>query len=85
MQPTIQSNKSVLPRLERQKNTLAKKVLSIKDEETIALLSSYFQDLVSTKRITKAQYNRELDAAEKAVNEGEFVTNEQVMKEMKKW
>jgi hypothetical protein len=85
MHPTTESRKPILPRLEKQKSTLAKKVLSIKDENTIELLLSYYQDLISTKRITKAQYNRELKAAEKSVNEGNFVTNEQVMKEMKKW
>jgi hypothetical protein len=49
------------------------------------LLAAYYQDLISTKRITKAQYNKELELAEKSVNEGKFVTNAQVMKEMKKW
>jgi hypothetical protein len=80
MQPTTKSRKPTLPGLEKQKSTLAKKVLSIKDEETIALLSSYYQDLISTKRISKAQYNKELEAAEKSVNEGNFVTNERVLR-----
>ena len=85
MHPITESRKLTLPRLEKQKSTLAKKVLSIKDEETIELLAAYYQDLISTKRISKAQYNKELELAEKAVNEGKFVTHEQVMKEMKKW
>lgn len=85
MHPTTESRKPILVKLEKQKSTLAKKVLSIKDEETIALLSSYYQDLISTKRITKAQYNKELELAEKSVNEGKFVTNEEVIMEMKKW
>lgn len=85
MHPATENRKHILPRLEKQKSRLAKKVLSIKDEETIALLLSYYQDLTSTKRITKAQYNEELELAEKRVNEGKFVSNEQVMKEMKKW
>jgi hypothetical protein len=39
----------------------------------------------SLKRILKAQYNKELDEAEKRVRADKFVTNEQVIKEMKKW
>ena len=85
MQPVTESRKPALPRLEKQKSTLAKKVLSIKDEETIELLAAYYQDLISTKRISRAQYNKEIELAEKSVNEGKFVTNSQVMKEMKRW
>lgn len=85
MHTVTENRKSSLQKLEKQKSTLAKKVLSIKDEETIELLLLYYQDLISTKRITKAQYNKELELAEKHVNEGKFVSNEQVMKEMKKW
>ncbi len=85
MHTVTENRKSALPKLEKQKSTLAKKVLSIKDEETIELLLLYYQDLISTKRITKAQYNKELELAERSVNEGKFVSNEQVIKEMKKW
>jgi hypothetical protein len=81
----VENRKTGTQKFEKQKNTLAKKVLSIQDENTILLLSYYIQDLTTTKRITKAQYNKEMDEAEKRVKTGKFVTNEQVMKEMKKW
>jgi hypothetical protein len=79
-------NKDIdVKRFEKQKNTLVKKVLSTKDADIILLLSSYFQDLTSAKRISKAQYNKEIEEAERRVKAGKFVTNKQVMEEMKKW
>ena len=72
-------------KIEKQKDALVKKVLSIKDENTVALLLSYYQELAYIKRISKAQYNKEMEEAEKRVKAGKFLTNEQVMKAMKKW
>jgi hypothetical protein len=43
------------------------------------------QKEVRIKRISKARYNKELEEAEKRVKAGNFLTNEQVMKDMKKW
>ncbi|HTA26620.1 MAG TPA: hypothetical protein VK809_02445 [Bacteroidia bacterium] len=85
MAVTVESKNIGIKKFEKQKNTLAKKVLSIKDEDTVRLVLYYIEDLNSTKRITKAQYNKEIEEAEKRVKAGKFVTNEQVMKEMKKW
>jgi hypothetical protein len=36
------------------------------------------------KRISKEQYNKEIDEAIARIRSGKFVTHEQVMKEMKK-
>lgn len=77
--------KPALPKLEKQKSVFAKKVLSIKDENILELLLSYYQDLTSSKRVTRAQYNKEIEASEKRVKGGKFVTNKQVMNEMKSW
>jgi len=85
MAVAIENRKTDVQKFERQKNTLAKKVLSIKDQNIILLLSYYIQDLTTSKRITKAQYNKEMEEAEKRVKAGKFITNEEVMKEMKKW
>jgi hypothetical protein len=85
MAVSIERNKTGITEFEKQKNALAKKVVSVKDENTISLLLSYYRDLTSVKRITKTQYNKEIEEAEKRVKAGKFVTNEQVMKEMKKW
>ena len=85
MAVAVENRKSDIQKFEKQKNTLAKKVLSIKDQDTISLLLYYVQDLTAVKRITKAQYNKEIEEAEKRVKSGKFITNEQVMKEMKKW
>jgi hypothetical protein len=85
MAVAIENKKSGIQKFERQKNTLAKKVMSIKDESTVMLLLSYYQDLTAAKRISRTQYNKEIEEAEKRVKAGKFVTNEQVMDDMKKW
>ncbi|MCS3797057.1 hypothetical protein [Niastella sp. OAS944] len=39
----------------------------------------------STERVTIEQYNREIDEAVERIENGEFVTMEELLKEMKKW
>lgn len=39
----------------------------------------------STERISIEQYNRELDEAIERIEKGEFVTMEELLKEMKTW
>lgn len=78
--------KTILQTVEEEKNELAIKVLSLKDKELVHSFNLLFDDLTAgTKRITKTQYNKEIDAAVKRVRSGKFVSNDQIMKEMDKW
>ena len=52
-------------------------------KKSVARLIKSF--LKSDKRITKKQYNSEIDAAEKRITAGEFLTHEQVRKSSEKW
>jgi vacuolar-type H+-ATPase subunit D/Vma8 len=38
-----------------------------------------------TKRITRKQYNKELDEAVARIESGDFVTHEDALKELSKW
>ena len=72
--------------VEKEKNELALKLLSLNERSVIHSLTLIFDDLTNaTKRTSKAQYNKEIDAAVKRVRSGKSVSNEQVMDEMDKW
>ena len=82
MSAVIGKRKTILQTVEEEKNELAIKLLSLKDKtivHTIKLTAA------TTKKTTKAQYNKEIDAAVKRVRSGKSVSNEQVMNKMEKW
>lgn len=85
--PTIvEKKKKNLQSVEEEKNELAIKLLSLKDKAIVHIFKLIFDDLtLATKKTTKAQFNREIDAAVKRVRSGKSVSNEQVMNEMDKW
>ena len=39
----------------------------------------------STKRISRKQYDKELEEAEKRIDEGKYKTHEQALKVLSKW
>jgi type II secretory pathway component PulF len=52
----------------------------------VHILKLIFDDLtVTKKKVTKAHYNKEIDAAVKRVRSGKSLSNEQVMSKMDKW
>ena len=51
-------------------------------KSVVSLIKSF---LKSDKRITKKQYNAEIEAAEKRIAKGEYLTHEQVKKNSEKW
>lgn len=68
-----------------EKNELAIKVLSLTDKALVHTLKLIFEDLTTVKKVSRAQYNREIKAAVKRVKRGKFISNEDVMKEMEGW
>ncbi|MBK6522744.1 MAG: hypothetical protein KBG47_02800 [Bacteroidia bacterium] len=85
MAATLDKNKLTAYTVEAEKNELAIKLLSLKDKNIVHTINLIFDDLTSVKRTTKAQYNKEIDAAVKRVRGGRSVSNDEVMKEMEKW
>jgi hypothetical protein len=86
MAVAVEKKKSVLQTVEEEKNELAIKLLSLKDKAIVHAFKIIFDDLTTTtKKTTKAQYNKDIDAAVKRVRGGKSVSNDQLMKEMDKW
>lgn len=78
--------KTILQTMEEEKNQLAIKLLSLKDKVIVHTIKLIVDDLTySTKKTTKAQYNKEIDAAVKRVRNGKSVSNDFVINEMEKW
>ena len=86
MAVVIDKKKKILQSVEEEKNELAIKLLSLKDKAVVHVLKLIFDDLTeTTKKTSKAQYNKEIDAAVKRVCAGKSISNEQVMNEMDMW
>ena len=52
----------------------------------LSFIKSFFStEEKTTKRISKKQYNKEIDAAVKRIANGQFLTQEEAEKEMDKW
>lgn len=86
MTTILEKKKKNLQTVEEEKNELAIKLLSLKDKAIVHELKLIFDDLTHiSKKTTKVQYNKEIDAAVKRVRSGKSVSNDQVMNEMDKW
>ncbi len=89
MRAVLVKNKTILQSVDDEKNELAIKLLSLKDQSMIHTFKLIFDDLMSaakkTKRTTKATYNKDVDAAIKRVRSGKSISNDDVMNEMDKW
>jgi hypothetical protein len=89
MSVALEKKKAILQTIEAEKNELAIKLLSLKDQSIVHTFRIIFDDLTGlskkTKRISKSKYNKEIDAAVKRVRSGKSVSHEAVMNEMEKW
>ena len=87
MSTLLQKKKTLIQTVEEEKNELAIKLLSLKDKSIVHTINLIVDDLISsvTKKTTKAQYNKEIEAAVKRVRAGKSVSNDEVMREMQKW
>lgn len=54
-------------------------------QSIIGMIKSFLQPEEKEQRISIAQYNKELDEAMARIDAGDFVTHEDVLKEMDKW
>lgn len=55
-------------------------------ETLLEMIKSFLKpDNGSTERISVEQYNKELQEANERIEKGEFVTMEELLKEMKTW
>jgi hypothetical protein len=52
----------------------------------LAMMKSFLDKSIdNTKRISVAQYNKELEEAEKRIESGQFITQESLREEAKEW
>ena len=59
--------------------SVLKKINRILDKEVIVAYT------VEGKPLTKEQYNKELEAGEKEIEAGNYITHEELIKESEKW
>ena len=88
MPTTLERNEAKKQSVDEEKNELAIKLLSLKDQSIVHTFKVMLDDLLNVSkktRTTKAQYNKEIEVAVKRVRSGKSVSNEEVMKEMEKW
>ncbi len=57
----------------------------VQKRSLLSMMKSFIGGKENTKRVSIAQYNRELDAAEERINRGQFVTQDSLRKEAEKW
>ena len=61
-------------------------LLSEKQQSLILeMVKSFLNVDTGTKRISKKQYNKELDEAIARIEKGDFLTNDEALKELSKW
>lgn len=58
----------------------------VQKESVLTMVKSFLDKSEDkTRRISVKQYNKELEEAEKRINEGEYITHESLKAEAKKW
>jgi len=86
MPALVEKKKTIVQTVEEEKNELAIRLLSLKDKAVIHAFKVIFDNLTATtKKTTKALYNKEINAAVKRVRSGKSVSNDQMLNEMDKW
>lgn len=66
--------------------TIIYPLLSAKQQSLVLEMIKNFLNVdISTKRITRKQYNKEINDAVKQIEIGILVTNKDAMKELSKW
>ncbi len=83
MAAILEKRKTLIQTVEEEKNELAIKLLSLKDKSMVHINKLIVDDLTSTvaKKTTKAQYNKEIDAAVKRVRNGKSVDTKKMVKQ----
>ena len=61
-------------------------LLTIKQQELLLDMVKNILNVAATeKRISRKQYNKELDEAEARIDKGKYTTHEQAIKKLSKW
>ncbi len=61
-------------------------LLTIKQQELLLDMVKNILNVAATeKRISRKQYNKELDEAEARIDKGKYTTHEQAVKKLSKW
>jgi len=72
--------------LNQEFNYYYNKLSKSQKESMLSMIKSFVGNKESkTKRISIEQYNKELQAAEKRISEGKYVTHDKLKAEAKKW
>jgi len=58
---------------------------SLEDKKAQAIYTLFEDEINNEQRISLQQYNNELAEAEAEYEKGEYVTHDEVLKQMKKW
>jgi hypothetical protein len=57
----------------------------VQKQSLLSLMKSFLSEQEKTQRISIEQYNSELEAAERRIGKGQFVSHETLRKEAEKW
>lgn len=61
-------------------------LLTVKQQELILeMIKSFLETDKGSKRISKKQYNKELEEAVARIEKGQFVSHSEALKELSKW
>jgi predicted transcriptional regulator len=58
---------------------------SMEEKKALAIYTLFQEEIEQGERINVAQYNQELAEAEAEYEKGEYVTHEEMVKQIKKW
>lgn len=66
---------------------IQKELQTVKDPTLLEAIKNIlkYRKKVSSERISIEQYNKELEASEKEIEQGDFYTHEQVRERIKQW
>jgi hypothetical protein len=67
------------------KYAIIEKVMHLKEEELQQLEASLQEILTEEEPISVEQYNRELEEADAAIDQGEYISHEEAAQRLKQW
>lgn len=68
-----------------EKLELMELLLKTENESILKKVRSVFKSAGKDERVSIAQYNKEIEAAEKRIKKGKYTRHEDVMREAEKW
>ncbi len=79
--------KNIVMDLQADLKWIYKELENVKDPTLLAAIKNIlkYRKKVSSERISLEQYNKELEASEKEIEQGNFYTHEEVRERIKQW